>query len=849
MTRVALRGIAGRKLRTILTSLAIVLGVAMVTGSFVVTDSISKGFDSVFSAAYDQTDAVVSGKALVDYSASGNATVGEPLLVKIQGLPEVEAAAGGIMDLAGNSTAAKLIDKEGEPIQSSGNPTFGFGVDPTQERFNPMRLAAGAWASGPNEVVIDQEAADSNGFAVGERIRIAANGPIRWFRITGLATYGDVSTLGGATFAVFDVPTARDVLGMEGFTGISVAAKPDVSQAELIAALREIAPQTAEVKSAAQQAEADSQGVDEFVTFIRGFLLGFGGIALFVGAFVIFNTLSITVAQRTRELATLRTLGASRRQVLRSVVLEAFVLGAAASAIGMAAGVGLAKGLTATFSALGLELPQSDPVYAARTFLIAGLLGIGVTVIAGLFPALRATRVPPISAVREGAVIARKRRIGPAAGAVILAVGVALLGYAVLGGRIGSGSSLVALAGSALLLLVGVAAVASQLVAVLARVLGAPSRRLGGAAGRLASENAVRNSARTAATAAALMIGLALVTFVAVLGAGVRDSFQNALDRQFDTDYVLTSQNGWSPFVADAGDAAAKAEGVTEATSIRTDRGLVGKTQVTVNAIDPATLDGLYRFDWVEGSDEALARLGGDGAIVKEAFANDNDLAVGERFTLRNPAGDPVELAVAGIYQPPRVGELLGGVVMGRELFDRSFPRPQNQFTLVRGSSQEALEQAVAQFPDAKVATQAAFIENQTSFVGQLLNLVYVLLALSVIVSLFGMVNTLVLSVFERTRELGMLRAIGMTRRQVRRMIRHESVVTALIGAGLGLPLGIFLGAAVTHSLDRYGVEFSLPVGSLVAFTLVAVVAGMLAAILPARRASRLNVLAALQYE
>jgi putative ABC transport system permease protein len=849
MTRVALRGIAGRKLRTVLTSLAIVLGVAMVTGSFVVSDSISKGFDSVFSAAYRQTDAVVSGKALVDYSASGNATLDEQLLARVRALPEVEAAAGAIMDLAGNSTAAKLIDRNAEPIQSSGNPTFGFGVDPTQPRFNPMRLAAGDWASGPDEVVIDQEAANSNGFVVGDRIRVAANGPIRWFRISGLATYGDVSTLGGATFAVFDVPTAREVLGIHGFTAISVAARPEVSQAELIAALRKLAPETAQVKSAAEQASADKQGIDEFISFIRGFLLAFGGIALFVGAFVIFNTLSITVAQRTRELATLRTLGASRRQVLRSVVLEALVLGAAASAIGMAGGVGLAKGLTAVFSALGLELPQSDPVYAVRTFVIAAILGVGVTVVAGLFPAVRATRVPPIAAVREGAVIPRKRRIGPALGAVILAAGAALLGYAVLGGRIGSGSSLLALAGSGLLLLVGVASVASRLVALLARILGAPSRRLGGVAGRLASENATRNAGRTAATAAALMIGLALVTFVAVLGAGVRDSFRNALDRQFDADYVITSQNGWSPFVAAAGDAAAKADEVTDATSIRSDRGLVGNAQVTVNAVDPATLSGLYRFVWVEGSDETLARLEGNGAVVKQAFANDNGLAVGERFTLRNPSGKPVELVVAGVYQPPRVGELLGGVVMGRELFDRSFARPQNAFTLVRGSTQEALERAVAEFPDAKVATQAAFVRNQTSFVGQLLNLLYVLLALSVVVSLFGMVNTLVLSVFERTRELGMLRAIGMTRRQVRRMIRQESVVTALIGAGLGLPLGVFLGAAVTHALGEYGVEFSLPVGSLIAFTLVAIVAGMLAAILPARRASRLNVLAALQYE
>jgi len=336
---------------------------------------------------------------------------------------------------------------------------------------------------------------------------------------------------------------------------------------------------------------------------------------------------------------------------------------------------------------------------------------------------------------------------------------------------------------------------------------------------------------------------------VAVLGKGVRDSLANSFADQVSADWVVTSQNGWSEFPAAAGDAVAKSPGL-QVTHIRGDRGLIGDTQVTVNAVDPATLDGMYVFEWKDGaSDETLASLGRDGAIVKESFAKSNDLAVGDRFRLRTPQGNGVALRVAGLYQPPRAAELLGGVVITQQAFDATFARPQNKLTLVRGGTDAELTEAVSAFPDAKVHTKDGYVESQSSFIGQILNLLYVLLALSVIVSLFGMINTLVLSVFERTRELGMLRAVGMTRRQVRRLVRHESVITALIGAGLGLPLGVALGWAVTHALDRYGVEFALPVASLVAFTIVAIGAGILAAILPARRAARLDVLQALQYE
>jgi putative ABC transport system permease protein len=850
MTVVALKGLFARRLRAVLTALAIVLGVAMVSGSFVLTDTISKAFDSIFTSSYSHTDAVVSGKKLVDYSNGGNATVSQALLERIRQMPDVAAASGALVDLNGDSTHATLIGRDGKAIQTNGNPTFGFGIDPSQPRFNPLKLKDGRWATGPNEVVIDAQTAKKHHFAVGETIGVAAHGPKRSFRIVGTATYGNVESLGGATIAVFSIPTAQRLLDLDGYSEISVAAKPGVSDAQLLSELKQGVPQTAQVRTAKQQADEDKKGVSSFISFIRGFLLGFGGIALFVGAFVIFNTLSITVAQRTRELATLRTLGASRRQVLRSVVLESFFIGLGASVIGLFAGFGLAGGLSSLFGALGLSLPEASTVYATRTVVISLLLGVLVTVLAGFVPALRATRVPPIAAVREGAVIERRKRLGPVAGVALFGIASALIAYATLGGHLGSGKSLLALAGGTLLGLLGVAGFAPALVTTLAAVVGIPARRLGGAAGQLAAENATRNPARTASTAAALMIGIALVSFVAVLGNGVHGSIDRAIEQQVNADWVITSQNGWSAFPAAAGRAAAKAPGVALASDIRSDRGRIGNANVSVNGVDPATIARVYYFDWKQGSNATLARLDGNGALVKQAFGRKHHLGVSDTFTLRSPAGKPVRLTVAGIFQPPRVTELLGGVVISQAAFDRTFTRPSNSLTLIEGSpTQAGLDKALTAFPDAKAQTQHEYVKAQSSFIDTMLNLLYVLLALSVIVSLFGMLNTLVLSVFERTRELGMLRAVGMTRRQARRMVRHESVITALIGAALGLPLGIMLAAAVTHALGKYGVTLSVPVASLVVFAVVAMIAGVLAAIAPARRAARLNVLEALQYE
>ncbi|MBA2615219.1 MAG: ABC transporter permease [Actinobacteria bacterium] len=859
MIGVSLKGLAGRKLRALLTALAIILGVAMVSGTYVLTDTIDKAFSQIFQETYANTDAVVNGRgADIEFQGESTATppIPEEILEQVQSVSSVEAAAGTVFD----QRDAKILTKEGKAVNTNGAPSFGFGLDTSEEasRFNPLKLLDGTWADEAGEVVIDSGTADREGYAIGDKVQISTLEPAEEFEIVGLAQYGNTDSLGNATFAAFTISEAQRLLHRDGqLDAVSVAARDGVTPTALVKDLRsELPGDVVNVRTGLEQADEDAESA-EFTTFIRYFLLAFAGIALFVGAFVIFNTLSITVAQRTREFATLRTLGASRRQVLGSVILEALVIGLLSAIIGLFAGLGLAIGLNELFKALNLELPSTDTVFATRTIVVSLLIGTVVTVLAGLFPAIRATRVPPIAAVREGAELPKSRLapLAPYFAIVTIAIAVALLGLAMFKDDLATAPRLLSIAGGVLLLFLGVALISSRVVRPIARVVGWPATQIGGVAGRLAKENSMRNPARTAATAAALMIGVALVTFVGVLANGMKESNRGAIEDQVQADYVVTAQDGFSPFVAGAGDALEEAGVGETVTPVRSELGKIDDEAQYVTGIDPDSIAETYAFEWQDGSNAVLAELGRDGAIVAKGFADDNDLRVGSPLELLAPNGSTALLEVKAVYEPPPFFPLLGAVSVGRELFDSLYERPRNQYVFVNveGSASAAatkeLETAVADFPDAKVQTREGWIKQQDEDFNTFLTMLYVLLALSVIVSLFGMVNTLVLSVFERTRELGMLRAVGMTRRQIRRMVRHESVITALIGTALGLPLGIFLAALVTQALGQFDLRFEVPYSLLVVFAVIAIVVGIVAAIAPARRAARLNVLEALQYE
>jgi putative ABC transport system permease protein len=852
MVRFALKGLLGRKLRTALTAIAIVLGVAMVAGTFMLTDSIDKAFDTIFTDVRQGSSAVISGKTAFDLSegtGSASPTLPESLLPSVRRLSDVADAEGSV------DGEAQLIGDDGKAIVYGGAPNLGFSIANGASRFNPLTLVDGAWPS-QGEVVVDKSTAGKEGFKVGQTVGVQAEGAARKLRISGFVRFGSVSTIGGATLAGFDLPTAQALFGKrDRLDEIAVAAKQGVSDEQLVQQLRANVPASAQVKTASQQASDDAAETNSFISFLRGFLLAFGGVALFVGSFVIANSLSITIAQRTREFATVRTIGASRRQILTSILLEALVVGVLASLVGLGLGFALAKALFWLFDAVGFTLPNSGLILTPTAVVVALAAGIVVTLVASLRPAFRATRVPPIAAVREGATLPPSRfaRYRVPASILLALLGFAALIWGLFAPDLGVRQVLFWMGIGALLIFLGVALLAERLVRPLAAALGWPATRIGGAAGSLARDNSRRNPQRTASTASALMIGLALVTLVAVLAAGIVSTFKSAVDDLWkNADYAVTAQNNFSPIPVSVAEAAAKTPGVETVGNVRAGQAKAFGSVFNATAVDPGTRR-VFSIDWKDGSDAVLSSLGDDGAFVTESFADDHHLEVGSPVELTFANSEQKRFRVEGIFKPPTGGSPFGPVTISAATWDRFNEQPKNLYSFVimrggqTGANRAALDQSLASFPNAKVQTRTEFIDNQISGLSSVLNVLYVLLALSVVVSLFGIVNTLVLTVFERTREIGMLRAVGMTRRQVRRMIRHESVITAAIGGVLGIVLGIVLGALLVARVDF--IDFTLPVGQLIVFAIAAVIVGIVAAIFPARRASRLDVLRALQYE
>ena len=999
MTRVALKGLLGRKLRTALTAIAIVLGVAMISGTFILTDSIDQAFNTIFTDIRKGSNVIVSGKSAFDTGdsdASLTPSFDESLLPKVEALPGVAAAEPSV------SGEAQLIGDDGKAIVFGGAPNLGFSIANGDSQFNPLVLVDGSWPKA-NEVAIDKETASKKHLAVGQTIGVQGLGPVERLRISGIAQFSSGLTIGGATLAGFDLRTAQRIFDKPGkLDEIAVAAKPNVTDAQLVSEIEPILPSGTQVKTSTEQASEDASDTNAFISFLRGFLLAFGGIALFVGSFVIANSLSITIAQRTREFATLRTIGASNRQVLSSVLLEALVVGAIASVVGLFLGLLLAKGLFKLFDVVGFTLPNSGLIFEARTVVIALTVGILVTVLASVYPGFRATMVPPIAAVREGASLPGEpldsirsmwagivvTGLGIAATVVAVSVtpgntlvsvliaafgliltlfgcalfpsrslgalvscglGFAALVYGLFAPDLGTKSILLWMGVGVLLLFFGVARVTTRLIPSLAafmspiarwsvfvvlvifwpfftlpywllrygawgpggawkRLLAFGSVALAGlllllvgiardvaplplpgfillfltvlvlvmwlrkaitrwepewpaefpgvipdrTTTRVGGENARRNPQRTASTAAALMIGLALVTLVATLASGIVASFTDSVNDIFTGDYAITAQNNFSPIPIAAADAAAKAPGVTAVGNVRT-----GETQVFGNpefstAVDPGAAQ-VIALDWKEGSQDVFKSLGENGAFVDNDFAKKHDLELGSPVEVTFASGTKKTFDVKGIFDPPTGGSPFGVVTISTTVWDAEVPQPENVYSFVKmkggetDANQAALDKALTDFPNAKAQNRQEFIDNQISGLSSVLNILYVLLALSVIVSLFGIVNTLVLTVFERTREIGMLRAIGMTRRQTRRMIRHESVITALIGGAIGIVLGVVLAALLIVRVDF--LVFAFPTAQIIVFVIAAIVVGIVAAIFPARRAAKLDPLRAIAYE
>lgn len=853
MTAVALRGLLTRKLRTVLTMIAIILGVSMISGTYVLTDTINAAFLNIFSTADRRIDAVVVSNFIVSSNFSTPPPFPQSLLPTVQNTAGVALAEGAVAD------QSQIYDLSGKSIGSTGGaPTLLFSE--SAPRFRQTSIVQGRWPHG-NELVIDKDTFAKHHLRLGQSVKVAASGPAERMTIVGTTRFGSVGNLGGATTIDMALATAQRVTGKIGkLDEISVAAALGISPQQLVQRLRVRIPpdlrHRTKVQTGTQNAKDSSNTIAKALSFLTIALLVFGGIAVFVGAFIIFNTFSITVAQRAREFGLLRTLGSTRGQILRSVMLEAMIIGVFSSVIGLLLGFLFAQGLNAIFKSFGVDLPNTGLVVQSRTVIVALLVGTVVTLLAGSVPAIRATQVPPIAALREGAQLPRGRfgRFLPFIAAALAVLGLLLLAWGIFGSISTTTQRLTLIGLGAALLFLGIAMISPQIVGPLASILGWPIERLTAITGRLARENAVRNPSRTAVTAAALMIGLALVGFVTIFAAELRQSADNAVNREIAGAFSIYSDSGaFLPHSASR--ALARVPGVAAVSAINGDAARITGIGVTnINGIEPATILKVYRFQWKTGNNATVMAMGPHDALVGDTFASDHKLTVGSPLHVTTTIGRHDTFRVVGIYKS---AQILANVAIPHNTFRKDWEQPKDELasvTVLPGQSLKLVQSRIdtllkSQYPQATSHSQAQIKQRSESSVNQLLGLIYVLLAMSVLVSLFGIINTLVLSVYERTREIGMLRAIGTTRTQIRWIIRWESVITAVIGAVLGLLLGIVLAALVTQGLSSQGIEFTLPVGQLLIWVVFAIVFGIVAAAFPARRAARLDVLQAIAYE
>ena len=832
MTRVVLRGLLARRLRLTLTAFAVALGVTLVSGTYVFTDTINSTFDTIFTKAYEKTDVVVSPGDEVTNQDGERPPMPASVLSTVQNTDGITNAEGGIFDFG-----STVLTPKGKKIGQGGI----VASRRDNARYELFDVASGRLPDAPGKVAIDRSTADNEHLKVGGQVLIAAQTPKQAYRIVGIIRIQGVDSLGGSPVTMLTLPEAQRITGKVGkLDEVDATVKKGEDSAAIKRELASELGPNVHVRTGKEEAASQSEDIRDNLGFLKTALLAFAGISLFVGAFIIFNTFSITVAQRAREFGLLRVLGASRAQVMRSVLGEGLFLGFFGALIGLGLGVALAAGLKALFKAVGFDVPSNGTVIESRTVIVSILVGVVVTVLSTLAPALRATRVSPVAALREGFVSMSKRsRVAFPASIVMLVGGLVLMAV----GLAGTGSTnrdLTFVGVGAGLMFLGTALVSPRLVGPIAGVIGRPMR---GITGRLARENAVRQPGRTAATAAALMVGVALVAFASIFAASARKTIHDAVSNGSQAQFIIQNTDGFSAFSPEAAKSVAQIPGVRKVSPLRFAQGKVGKDDVSVTGVDPATFPDLYS----SGNTAQLRNLAPGTAYVSKGYDEDHD--PGRVLHVKTATGRTVALRVAGIYDDK--GHLLSDITVANDQIARDFAAAKDNYVFV-GSSGGGVPAAIKgelkrDFPQTEALTNDEFIDDQAGQIDQVLALIYALLALAIIVSLFGIVNTLVLSITERTRELGMLRAIGTSRRQVRRMIRYEAIITALLGGILGAGLGVVLALLVSRPLEDF--KLAIPFRSLIVLLVLSGIAGVGAAVLPARRASKLDVLEALAYE
>ncbi|MEY2775183.1 MAG: hypothetical protein RL218_408 [Actinomycetota bacterium] len=842
MLGLSLRMTLARKGRLVLTSLAIILGTGFLSGTLIFSDTLNKTFDRLFADVFRDVDAYVRSSQFVEVGFGGEQRAQTPITAL-----ETVLAVDGVDDATGDIQAfARIIAKDGTPMGSeNGPPTFG-GIA-TESLAGLWTIEEGRLPVGPTEMVMDKATAKNADYAIGDRVRVTAQSGSRTFTLVGIANYGDVSSPGGATFALFDQPTASEFLLREGYVdAFLVKGDGTLSDEDLAARITASLDPTLKLETltGAQITQETQDQIGQVLSFLTIFLTAFSLIALGIGCFVIYNVFSITIAQRLRENALLRAIGASKRQVSTSMFVEAGVIGVIGSFLGFASGIGLSQALSALLNAFGVEIPTKGLSVSVSTLVITVLVGTIVTLVSAIFPALRAGRVPPLAALRDTAlevVDQRGRRV--LIGVVVSALGALGITLTALG------RSNNFLGFGILFVFAGVIIIGPAISKPVALALGRPIERWRGVTGGMARQNAARNPKRTARTAAPVLIGVALVTAFTAFAASLRAEIRDTIGSSFRGDYALSvDSQGFGGIPLTVTDQIAALPAVQQATGIGFVSVKFGEDSRFAVVIDPATTGGLYDFTMLEGRQDTLSPT---GVLVSKTVATNKALSVGSTIPITLLDGDVVNAKVEGIFD----GEgTFGNYVVNRKLFtDTSTPLFNNYVYIVKspGADDEALESAVSAITTelgiGTLQSREEFIDAQAAQVNQILGLIYGLLTLSIFIAVVGIVITLLLSVFERTREIGLLRAVGMTRSQVRTTVRWESVITSLYGAVVGVILGIVMGAVLIGVLADGGLSaFRLPVTGTVVILVLSFIIGVLASIYPARRATKVNVMRAI---
>ena len=843
MLRIALKGILGRKARLVLTSLAVILGTAFLSGTAVFSATLNRTFDNLFSDVFRNVDSYVRSTQVIeaDFGAEERQRIPAELIATIEAVP-------GVGDVQGDIQAfARIIGKDGQPLGSegAGPPTFGS----VGEEFKGAlwTISEGKFPSNSTEVALDEASAKAGNYVVGDTVKVVAQAGSRDFTLVGIAGYGDVRSPGGATFALFDLATAQEFLAKPGFVdAILISGDGSVSDEKLAQAINAVIPSSykTETLTGAEITKETQDQIGSALSFFNILLSTFSYIALGVGSFVIYNVFSISAAQRQRENALLRAIGASKKQVTRAMLIESVVVGLFGSAIGLFAGIGLSKALSALLNAAGIDLPTGGLVVPSSAVVNTIVVGLIVTVASAWLPARRAGKVPPLAAMRETAIevvaLTRRRTIF---GFVLIAFGAASIV------AVTNGASNTWLGLGILFVFSGTITLGPVIARPVALLLGKPAERFRGVTGTMARQNSARNPKRTARTASPVLIGVALVTAVAALAASIRTQIDGVFTEQFKGDYAISTTargfGGLSPSLADEINLLPEVEratGIGLLTVKIEDRGQY------LTTINPATAEGVFDLGLTSGT---YADLTADTIFVSEQYAENNDSKLGDTIAVTLADAQVKSLTIAGIYE---FDEIAGKYTVSRDIIKDSTVINFDLGVYIKtksGVSQESaravLQAAVDKYGQGTLLSKREYIDSQSGQINQLLGLIYGLLFLSVIIAVVGIIITLLLSVFERQREIGLLRAVGMTKSQVRTTVRWESVITSLLGAVVGIVLGVGLGWVIVYALRDQGLSsFSVPISSTVSILIMAFVIGVLAAVYPAWRATRVNLLTAI---